>query len=100
MGFTWWLNLHERRIANKLPSRQVFDLLVKEIDQGQIASKPLTKIKYLSKEFAGFQETVIVGDTVSINVFTENPYAFLIKDKFVAESYKKYFEILWSQAKH
>ena len=25
MGEDWWLNLHERRIANNLPSRQVFD---------------------------------------------------------------------------
>jgi sugar-specific transcriptional regulator TrmB len=99
MGFTWWLNLHERRIANKLPSRQVFDVLVKEIDKESIASKPKTNIKYLSKEFAGFQETVIVGDTVSINVFTENPYSFVIKEKNVAESYKKYFELLWKQAK-
>ena len=99
MGFTWWLNLHQRRIANKLPSRQVFDLLVKEIDKGQIARKPLTDIRYLSKEFAGFQETVIVGEFVTIAVFTENPYAFLIKDKNVAESYRKYFELLWKVAK-
>jgi sugar-specific transcriptional regulator TrmB len=100
MGFTWWLNLHERRIANKLPSRQVFDVLVKEIDKGRIANKKITNIKYLSKEFAGFQETVIVGNLVSINVFTETPYSFVIKDKNVAESYKKYFELLWKQAKH
>ncbi len=99
MGFTWWLNLHNRRIANKLPSRQVFDKLVKEIDKGRISSKPLTKIRYVDKEFAQFQETVIVGDNVAIAVFTEKPYAFLIKDKAVADSYRKHFELLWKQAK-
>ena len=31
MGKTWWLNLHARRIANKLPSRQVFDETVRSI---------------------------------------------------------------------
>jgi sugar-specific transcriptional regulator TrmB len=61
MTFDWWLNLHERRIANKLPSRQIFDKLAKEIDNNQISSKPLTEIRYLEKEFAQFQETVIVG---------------------------------------
>jgi sugar-specific transcriptional regulator TrmB len=99
MGITWWLNLHEKRVANKLPSRQVFDLTVKNIGGTEIEKKPITKIKYLSKEFAQFQETVIVDDIVSINVFTENPYSFVINDKFVAEGYKKHFELLWKQAK-
>ncbi len=98
MGFTWWLNLHKRRVANKLPSRQVFDESVK-VEGKDIAKNPLTKIRYVSKEFAQFQETVIVGDYVAIAVFSANPYAFLIKDKNVAESYRKHFELLWSIAK-
>lgn len=98
MGEFWWENHHQKRIANRLPSRQVFDETVKEI--GQFLNKqPISKVKFLSKEFASFQETVIVGDKVAINVFTENPYGFLIEDKNVAESYKKYFELLWKQAK-
>jgi hypothetical protein len=40
-----------------------------------------------------------VGDKVAICVFSEEPYAFLIEDEKVAESYKKYFELLWKQAK-
>ena len=99
MGLTWWLNMHEKRASNKLPSRQVFDETVRNIGGTEIAKKPLTKIRYISKEFAQFQETVIVGDNVAIAVFTENPYAFLIHDKFVAEGYRKHFELLWKQAK-
>ena len=99
MGLTWWLNLHNKRIVNKLHSRQVFDYSVKNIGGKDIEKKKLTHIKYLSKEFAQFQETVIVGDYVAIAVFTENPYAFLIKDKYVAEGSKKHFEVLWKQAK-
>ncbi len=100
MGLPWWLNMHQRRIALKLPSRQVFDDLVKKMGGEEIASKKLTNIRYMSGEFAQFQETVIVGDCVSINVFTENPYSIIIKDKSVAEGYKKYFDFLWQQAKH
>jgi len=99
-GIAWWLNLHNRRIALKLPSRQVFDNLVKKMGGEEISSKKLTNIRYMSGEFAQFQETVIVGDCVSINVFTDNPYSIIIKDKSVAEGYKKYFEFLWQQAKH
>jgi hypothetical protein len=99
MGLAWWLNLHERRIEKKLPSRQVFDEVVMPMGGYEIASKKLTNIRYLSKDFAQFQETVIVGDVVSINVFTKNPYSMIIKDKSVADGYRKYFEFLWSQAK-
>jgi sugar-specific transcriptional regulator TrmB len=99
MGFTWWLNLHNKRIANKLPSRQIFDSAVKEVGGKEIASKKLTNVRYLPKEFAQFQETIIVGNKVAITVFGENPYAFLIEDEKVAQGYKKYFEELWKIAK-
>lgn len=98
MSWTWWLNLHKRRIANKLKSRQVFDETVREGGK-EIAKNKLTSIKYLSKEHAQFQETIIVGDYVAIAVFTQTPYAFLIKDKAVAEGYRKQFELLWKLAK-
>jgi sugar-specific transcriptional regulator TrmB len=98
MGFTWWLNLHKRRVENKLPSRQVFDESVRWGGK-DIAKNPLTKIRYLDKDFAQFQETVIVGDFVAIAVFSDNPYAFLIEDRNVAESYRKHFELLWKNAK-
>lgn len=99
MGLTWWLNLHNRRIANKLPSRQIFDLAVRESGGTEIEKKKMTDIRYLPKEFAQFQETIIVGDKIAIAVFSEEPYAFLIEDKNIAEGYKKYFETLWKQAK-
>ncbi|MEK6850126.1 MAG: helix-turn-helix domain-containing protein [Nanoarchaeota archaeon] len=98
MGLTWWINLHKKRVAKKLPSRQIFDLLVRK-QADDIESQKITDIRYLSKEFAQFQETVIVGEYVAVNVFTENPYSFLIKDKAVAEGYRKYFEVLWKIAK-
>ncbi|MGV8162615.1 MAG: TrmB family transcriptional regulator [Candidatus Nanoarchaeia archaeon] len=99
MGVAWWLNLHERRISQGLVSRQVFDESVMNIGGHEIAAKKMTNIRYMSKDFAQFQETVIVGDCVSINVFTKNPYSMIIKDKSVAEGYRKYFEFLWLQGK-
>src|SRR3989344_3091501 len=95
MTLDWWLNLHARRIANKLPSRQIFDESVRSTGGNEISRKPYTHIRYLSKDFAQFQETVIVGDNVMIAVFGENPYSFLIQDPRVADSYRKYFELLW-----
>jgi sugar-specific transcriptional regulator TrmB len=98
MGLQWWISIHTKRVANKLSSRQVFDESVRAIG-GEILRKPLTKIRFLTADFASFQETVIVGDYVAINVFTEEPYSFLIHDKSVADGYRKHFEILWKQAR-
>lgn len=99
MGIDWWLALHQKRVSNKLVSRQVFDESVRNIGGTEIQKKPLTNIRYVSSELAQFQETIIVGVYVAITVFTENPYAFLIKDNAVAEGYRKYFEVLWRTAK-
>lgn len=99
MGTLWWENHHTKRIANKLSSRQVFDETVKGFGKKLIKRK-LSRVKYLPADFAQFQETVIVGEFVAISIFTENAYSILIKDKIVAEGYKKHFEILWKNAKN
>ncbi len=60
---------------------------------------PMTDIRFLPQEFAQLTETVIVGDNVAISVFTETPYSLLIKDRLVAQGYKKHFELMWKAAK-
>jgi len=98
MGHIWWKNHHIKRIANKLPSRQVFDETVKAFGK-DLTKKDLSKARYLPAEFSQFQETVIVGNLTAITIFTENAYSILIRDKSVTEGYKKYFEFLWKNAK-
>lgn len=98
MGTSWWLSIHNKRIIRKLPSRQIFDETVRRIGN-EINKKELSQVRFLSNDFAQFQETVIVGDKVAISVFTENPYSFLIVDKTVADGYRKHFELLWNTAK-
>jgi len=97
MGETWWKNLHAKRIAKKIPCRQIFDETIRNFGNN-LNKKPMTNVRFLSKEYAQLQETVIIGDYVGIAIFTENPYAVLIKDKVVAEGYRKQFEILWNKA--
>ena len=97
MGETWWKNLHIKRISKKIPCRQVFDETIRKFGTN-LNKKRLTNIKFLPKEYAQLQETVIIGDYVGIAIFTENPYGILIKDKAVADGYRKQFEILWKKA--
>lgn len=98
LGPEWWKAHHKRRVHNKLSARQVFDETVREAGEWN-NTLPLTQVKFLSKEFEQFQETVIVGDNVAINIFTKNPYGILIQDPVVAEGYRKHFEIMWKIAK-
>jgi len=58
-----------------------------------------SEVRYLPKDFKTPTETTIYGDNVVIFVFMDNPRAILIKSKAIADSYKKYFNILWRQAK-
>jgi sugar-specific transcriptional regulator TrmB len=97
MGEFWWKNLHAKRLANKLPSRQVFDESIRKFGN-ELNKKQRTKIRFLPKQHEQLQETIICGDYVGIAIFAENPYGVLIHDPIVANSYRKQFEILWNEA--
>jgi len=58
----------------------------------------LSKVKYMKQELETPAWIDIFQDyVVTINVHTE-PICFLIKNKETADSYRKYFELLWEQA--
>jgi sugar-specific transcriptional regulator TrmB len=98
MGDSWWTNLHRKMVAKKLKRRQIFDETIRNF--GTMLSRlPYSDIRYLSKEFEQLQETIIIGEYIGIAIFTSEPYGVLIKDKEVADGYRKQFEMLWKLAK-
>ncbi len=60
---------------------------------------PLSEIRFLSGGVSGPTATNIYGDKVALIIWTDNPYAILIKDKSVADSYRNHFEFMWRSAK-
>jgi len=98
MAENWWESLHTKRIANKLPARQIFDETIRDFGE-ELNKRQLSQVKFLPQQFEQLTETIIVGNKVGIIVFAEHPYGFLIEDEIVAESYKKQFEMLWKIAK-
>lgn len=97
MGEDWWKNLHSRRIRMKIPARQVFDETIRAFGE-ELRRRPLSKVRFLSREFEQLTETVMMGGYVAIVIFTQNPYGLLIKDPQVFEGYGKTFELLWERA--
>lgn len=98
MGEKWWQLLHTKRIAKKIPARQVFDETIREFGE-ELNKRPLTTVRFLPQEFEQLTETIVMGDYVAIVIFAENPYGLLIKDPRIVDGYKKNFEILWKKAK-
>jgi len=59
----------------------------------------LTEAKYLPESFDSQVSTNICGDQVVIALWN-NPITIIqIKNQAVADSYKRYFELLWKSAK-
>lgn len=97
MGETFWFNYDLKRAEKKIKARLIFNYSIKH--HGEKIKNKLTEVKYFDKEFEPNTETHIQDDKVGIIVWSDEPVLFLIQNKLVAESYKKYFEKMWKQAK-
>jgi sugar-specific transcriptional regulator TrmB len=97
MGETFWRNLQTRRQAKKVRAKLIFNPSIREY--GETIKNNLTEVRYFERDFEPMTETHIQGDELGIVVWTQEPILFLIKDKLVAQSYLKFFEKMWKQAK-
>lgn len=82
----------KERIRNKIKIKAIFNQKLKN-------KVPLAEIRYLPEEYYSHTATNIYGDKVAIILWTEEPFAILIRQKEVADSYRKYFELMWRIAK-
>ncbi len=87
----------KERIRKKIKVKILFSREAKS----KIKRIPLSEIRFLPEGFGGLASTNIYGNKVAIIVWSRtNPLGILIKQKEVAESYLKYFELLWKIGKH
>ncbi len=55
--------------------------------------------RFISSEFSSPTDTFIYDDKIIIFIWNEKPpFAVLIKNKSIAQSYKTYFKVLWKSA--
>ena len=91
------LDWNERRIKSGIKMQILYNSDCKEFGAKR-EKMQLTEVRYMKEELETPAWIDIFKDyVVTINVHG-NPVCFLIKDKNSAESYKKYFEILWKQS--
>jgi len=62
--------------------------------------EPLAQVKYMPKGYISPAAINIFGDYTYIFLWEEKPYAFMIRNKTIAESFKIYHQFLWQIAKN
>ncbi len=97
MGETFWRNYNLKRNNKKIKVRMIFNPSIK--DYGNTILDKFTEVKYFDKNFEPQTETHVQNNKVGIIVWTKEPILFLIENKDVASSYKKFFEDMWKSAK-
>lgn len=97
MGEIFWDNYHAKRKKNK----QKVNLLLNQSLRGwgQQQKDQYMNIGYFDEDFEPKTEIHIQNNVVGIIVWTKNPVIFKMTSEVVADSYKKYFERMWKNAK-
>lgn len=83
--FKWY---DKDRIKNKIKVRIIAsEKLGKKI--------PYSEIKYFPQKYANPLAINIYGNKVAIILWKKDPISIVIKQQEIADSYKKYFELMW-----
>lgn len=82
----------KERVKKKIRMRIIANIKIKP------TKIPLTKIRYVRTESQSDVSTYIFDNKVAMIMWVENPLAVLIEHNAVYESYKNYFEHMWTGA--
>ncbi len=89
----YWAGYNKKRIKLRIKWKGVS---VHEMRGHRITREKTMNFRFLPKELTGPPNVIwIFGDTVANIVWTSTPIAFVIRDRNVAESYRRYFNFLW-----
>ncbi|MBI4439442.1 hypothetical protein HY638_00550 [Candidatus Woesearchaeota archaeon] len=90
-------NFDKLRVKSKIKMKVLYD--------SEVKGKPITKLelmetKFLPKEYSSPAVINIYADRV-VNVLWkgDNPVCFMIINKDIADSYRKWFELMWDSSK-
>jgi len=68
---------------------------VRIIASNKLPKIPLSEIRYLPEKYSNPLAINIYGDKVAIILWKKPPLAIVIREQEIADSYKKYFELMW-----
>ncbi|MBU1200910.1 MAG: hypothetical protein KJ583_03205 [Nanoarchaeota archaeon] len=89
---------HRRRIDKKIVMKHIYNTDAHERIK-VLKNMPYTEIKLLPSEYDSPITTFIVGKEVTFIHWSKNPLIIRIKSEKLADVYKKYYDVLWKNAK-
>lgn len=86
----------DKRIKSKIKLRIIYD----EDSRTGVKINPFSEVRYLPQEYSSHAALRVYGDKVAILLLEEqDPLAIVIKNKKIADGYRKYFEVMWKTAR-
>jgi sugar-specific transcriptional regulator TrmB len=90
----YWDDWNKRRVDKKIKAQIVYNQDAK--DFGERRKKlPFTKVKYLPVKGKTHAWIEIYRDTVVIVIKHKTPMSIVVNNKFIAESFRTYFSVMW-----
>ncbi|MFA6888690.1 MAG: helix-turn-helix domain-containing protein [Candidatus Woesearchaeota archaeon] len=97
IGDAWWISYHKKRSQLGIKAKLLFN---ESLATWKAEKKyPQSEIRYTKTGFEPMTETIIRNDKVGIIIWTDKPLGTIIHQKEAAESYDKFFSIMWNTAK-
>jgi len=97
LGDGFWIDYHKKRAQKGIRASLIFN---ESLRSWKAEKKyPQAEVRYTKEGFEPLTETIIRNDKIGIIIWTEKPIGILIHNKAAADSYDKFFQMLWKQAK-
>ena len=97
LGDSWWVNYHKKRAAKNITAKLMFN---ESLAFWKAEVKyPKSEVRYTQVGFEPLTETIIRNDKIGIIIWTEKPIGILIHNRTAANSYGKFFTMMWTTAK-
>jgi sugar-specific transcriptional regulator TrmB len=97
IGDAFWRNFNVKLRENKIKTRMIFNHSIKAY--GETMQSKIIEIRYFDEDFDPLTETDIQDDKVAFVVWKEEPVAFVIQDRIIADNYREFFEQMWKNSK-
>lgn len=92
-------NMNLKSAKKKQKLKVILERSVKQTLGKDREAEKYSEVKYLPEGYITPAAIDIFEDYTYIFLWEEKPFVFMIKNKFIAESFKQYFSLLWKLAK-
>ena len=97
LGDAWWVSYHKKRAQIEIKAKLLFN---ESLANWKAETKyPQSEVKYTKAGFEPLTETIIRNDKIGIIIWADKPLGMIIHQKEAAESYDKFFQLMWKTAK-